>query len=160
MSESVRGHSPTRSSMSQLASEGRIHLHAVSLFHCSTESSGRKICASSGPARPQTSILPCNMGRLPFLLHLVQIADIFWANVNSQWLFACDIDATSYFAKPMPQKRFRTVRAPRTTSRTSNLPGLTVEDTAVERTATNTGTARITTSSNQNLCQSTSLCCM
>lgn len=59
-----------------------------------------------------------------------------------------------------PKNRFKTVRAPRTTSRTSTPWMVTGECPPVEKTVTSVGTARIKTSNSQNLCQSTSLRCM
>lgn len=59
-----------------------------------------------------------------------------------------------------PKKKFKTVRANRTTSRTSTPRGLTGERPPVAKTVTSVGTPRSTISNIQNLCQSTSLGCM
>lgn len=92
--------------------------------------------------------------RHSFFLPFRSITDIFSLNFRSQR----SLHFVNRCVRSPPQgilkNRFTTVKTARTTSRTSIPRGLTGERPPVAKTVTSVGTARIITSTSQNLCQS------
>lgn len=158
MPESARGLSPTYFSISQIALDGGGHLYPVSPFQRSTKPTGRRICASSDPVLRRVNVLRRNMGRLPFFLQPRSDRLWFLGQRPLAVLPRPRYRGVQSLLRGMPKNRFKnrftTFSAIRATSRTSIPWGVTGERPPVAKTVAIVGTAKTTTSDNQNFGQS------